>query len=248
MGYVWGVIYEWKYEGVVRNFGDALHEFLVPDDKRLQWMLSEKYCYFVIGSVICNEVIRETLDLGYKPVFINCGWRGEQLNPLLAQRCEFVGARGPDTKAELARLKIKVEVTGDPAYKIPEFLEKAPAHGKTIMVPHMKDDFRHAYRAEWFGVDEVVQPTVTDSQSIIDLIEKISGADFVFAGAMHAGIIAHSYGIPFAPMSTSFVDCLPKWVDWAKSVDIKNVRFFQQKSQGIEWHKQWVLNQIEEKK
>jgi hypothetical protein len=240
VGYVWGVIYEWKYEGVVRNFGDALHEFLVPDNKRLQWLLSDKYCYFVIGSVICNEIIRETLDLGYKPVFINCGWRGEQLNPLLAQRCEFVGARGPDTQAELARLGIEVEVTGDPAYRIPEFIEKAPSHGKSIMIPHMKDDFRHSYKAQWFGVDEVVQPFVTDSQSIIDLVETISGADFVFAGAMHAGIIAHAYGVPFSPMSTSFVDCLPKWIDWAKSVDIKNVRFFQNKKEGLEWYEQWV--------
>jgi len=196
---------------------------------------------FVVGSVICNEVIRETLERGYKPVFLNCGWRGEPLNPILAQQCEFTGARGPDTQAELARLGIEVQVTGDPASKVANMIEKGPLHGKSILVPHIKDHFRLAYSAEHFEVDEVLQPITIDTQSIIDLTKKISGAAFIFAGAMHAAIVAFSYGVPFAPFSTGFIDCPAKWTDWAKSSKIENIGFMQKKHEGLEWYKESVI-------
>ncbi len=64
-------------DGHVRNFGDALYEVFVDPETLKDWKQDEEKMHFPIGSVIHNQVIVETLELGYTPVFYDCGWRGK---------------------------------------------------------------------------------------------------------------------------------------------------------------------------
>lgn len=218
------MIYEWKLDGVTRNFGDALYEVLYSSDSLLPLVQDDDKCHFLIGSVICNSVILEAINLGLAPVFTNCGWRGEPLDRALVDQATFIGCRGPNTRNELARHGVAVSVTGDPAGNIPLRIPKSSSTGTTLMIPHVKDPLTYDYDKDYHGVDEIVSTAVTDIQSIVDLIRKISGAKFVLTGSLHAAIAAHAYGVPFAIMR-SYVDCVPKWVDWGMAANIEKLDF-----------------------
>jgi polysaccharide pyruvyl transferase WcaK-like protein len=100
---------------------------------------------------------------------------------------------------------------------------------------------RNSYQYTQMGA-EVLQPTVAmgDSGSIEAMVREISGADFILAGAMHAAIVAHAYGVPFALFAYSYVDCPPKWYDWADSVGIKDVSYVSDIEAGKKWYEQNV--------
>jgi hypothetical protein len=225
------MLFEWKLDGTTRNLGDALSELLSPQD----YVDDEEKMYFVIGSVICDTVIKETLGLGYKPVFIDCGWRGEKLSEELARQSVFIGCRGPQTQAELRRCGIQVEVTGDSAYRVPGIVPKAKSNHRRIAIPHLEDPKRLTYTAARLGVDEIVQPDVLDKLDLVKKIELISGADFVLAGAMHAGILAHAYGVPFGLMLNGYVNIPAKWNDWLQGIGVKSTAFYQTAYEAEGW-------------
>jgi hypothetical protein len=230
------VIHEWKLEGTTRNLGDALSSLLSPQE----FIDDEEKMYFVIGSVICNQVIKETLGLGYKPVFIDCGWRGERLDRDLARRATFIGARGPNTQRELQTHGIHLEVTGDAAYRVPDIIRQAPKHHRSLAIPHIEDPKRYLYTADRLGVDEVVQASIEDDDDLVRKIELISGASFVFAGAMHGAILAHAYGVPFALMNNGYVNIPHKWDDWLRSIGVKSTAFYRNAIDGKKWWKRHV--------
>lgn len=229
------MLYEWKPSAVKRNFGDAIGKYLVKDG----WREDPLHVYFPIGSVIHDEVIALVVDKGYTPVFVGCGWRGSPLSSELVHQSIFEGVRGPRTRNELERHGIEVEVVGDPAYQLPEIVTAGDKTSRTLLVPHYYDVMRKSDMYHRLGAT-VVQPTVTDEESVEAIIKEISGADFVLAGAMHAAILAHAYGVPFAPFAYSYVDCPPKWYDWAESVQIDSVTFCHGIDDGMRWYEENV--------
>jgi hypothetical protein len=235
------LIYEWMLDGHVRNFGDALYEIFLDKKTIKTWQEDKNNMHFPIGSVIDNTVIQESLDLGYKPIFYNCGWRGEELKEDLIKHCTFYGVRGPKTQKELARLGVNVSVSLDPAYGIPAVVPEGYANGLTLSIKHIKDPSEYSPNtAGNLGVDALFTPVVEDKQDILDLIEKISGARFVLAGAMHAAIIAHAYKVPFALLDTGFIDCPPKWEDWLLSVGVTQIEWVDNIIDGRKWYKDAV--------
>ena len=241
------MIYEWKKDGVQRNFGDALAELITPPAIYQKWKDHTTNMYFPLGSVICNEVISETLALGYKPVFIGCGWRGEQLDHTLISACEFRSVRGPHTAAELFKHGIEVDVMGDPAYIVSRLISKAPSSGLALLIPHILDDFEltpdtiHEYKA-----DAVCHPSVDTIDDVVQLIHQISAARFVLTGSMHAAIIAHAYGVPFAPLNSNYIDCAPKWFDWMASVELGPPIFVDNVFEGRKWYNSVTKRKEEE--
>lgn len=229
------MLYEWKPRLNERNLGDALGKYFVEDG----WREDKHNVYFPIGSLIVDEVIQLVLDHGYTPVFVGCGWRGKPLSAELVHRSVFMGVRGPNTRDELERHDIEVEVVGDPAYRIPEFITAGRLSGKTLLIPHFSDVMKRSYEYTQLGA-QVLQPVVTNQESIEAMVKEISGADFVLGGAMHACIIAHAYGVPFAPFATSYVDCPPKWYDWGASIGIRNMVFHDDVETGMKWYEENV--------
>jgi hypothetical protein len=231
------MIYEWKLDGETRNFGDSLPEVLYPTIMLEELEADPENMYFLIGSVICNTVIDETLRAGYNPIFINCGWRGEELDDDLLAQCEFRGARGPHTQAELEKHGIDVEVTHDPAYELPNLYAKGSPNGLAIVVRHIMDEGEYDQNSiHELKADALFSPVVESHEDILDFIQKISGARFVLAGSMHAAMVAHAYGVPFACLMSDVVDCPPKWFDWFAAEGLGNPVFVKDVIEGRAWY------------
>jgi hypothetical protein len=231
------MIYEWKLDGEVRNFGDALPEVLYPTAMLEELYADPENMYFLIGSVICNEIMDETLRSGYNPIFINCGWRGEELDDDLLAQCEFRGARGPHTQGELAKHGIDVEVTHDPAYELPSLYAKGAPNGLAIVVRHIKDEAEYTENTiHELNADALFTPVVDGYKDILEFIEKISGARFVLSGSMHVCMVAHAYGVPFAPLMSDYIDCPSKWFDWYAAEKLGNPIFVNNVIEGRKWH------------
>lgn len=231
------MIYEWKLDGVTRNFGDALPEVLYPSVMLEELHSDPENMYFLIGSVICNTVIRKTLDAGYNPIFLNCGWRGEELDDELLAHCEFRGARGPHTAAELEKHGIDVEVTGDPAYELPNLYAKGAPNGLAVVVRHIMDEGEYSENTiHELKADALFSPVVEDYKDILEFIQTLSGARFVLSGSMHACMVAHAYGVPFAPLMSDVVDCPPKWFDWFAAAGLGHPVFVNNVVEGRAWY------------
>ena len=58
------------------------------------------------------------------------------------------------------------------------------------------------------------------------------------AGAMHAAIIAHAFGVPFAFFDIGHRDCPVKWQDWGTSVGLppSQIAFVRDAKSGKEWY------------
>ena len=236
------MIHEWRPDGDTRNFGDALTELLadiMPFASAQEMYSSTDKKYFLIGSVIDNEIIINTLLQGYTPVFVNCGWRGQPLSKILTDQCEFVGCRGPITQAELDRVGVSVEVTLDSAYLLKDSITaRVDKNKKVLTFPHL------------LSSEGSKSPTsVKTKQNIVKTMKDISAADFVLGGAMHACIVAHMYEVPFAPYVANdfYVDASTKWKDWLESIGIpqENLRFARTEEEGRGWYesnKHYIVN------
>jgi len=231
------MIYEWKPDEDTRNFGDALHEILVPQKQHYEWTFDQKNMHFVVGSVITNEIIRKTLQRGLTPVFHGCGWRGEELAPELVAQCEFHGVRGPYTQEALAEAGVDTIISGDPAYQLPQLVAPGEANGLAMVVRHISDtEAADPNTIHELKGDALFKPAVETKDDIVEFIKKISGARFVLAGAMHAAIVAHAYGVPFALLDSGYIDCPPKWADWLASINYGSPVFVTNIIEGRDWY------------
>jgi hypothetical protein len=230
------MIYEWKPNSLYRNFGDALTEKLSNSARFSSKERMERdsgNLYFLIGSVITNDILSLSLSFGLRPVFLNCGWRGEPLSKDLASQAVFFGARGPLTQAALRDVGVNVEVTGDAAYAL------KPLNRKSIL--RRTSRFEHLVFPHVLSVEGPNSPSlISSSFDLSEKIKMISQAEFVLGGAMHACIIAHHFGVPFAPYAGSdgYVDCPIKWQDWFMSIGLppESLFFSRDASEGKDWY------------
>src|SRR5262245_59106298 len=129
---------------------------------------------------------------GRVPVFIACGFRGEEISAELISRSVVHGCRGYLSQAALARAGIFTDVVGDPATLLPLLVRRIGARsGKTLLVPHISDCKLDSYRAPELGCDSIITPRTRTIEDVGSVIANVSSADFVLAGAMHAAIVAH---------------------------------------------------------
>jgi len=242
------VIYEWRPHKNYRNYGDALGEIVVEALEVDETILrsSKETAYFPIGSVIDDNHMRPWILRGMTPVYIGCGWYGKEINPKLASRCVFIGARGPDTIAALERAGIEgVNMSGDTAYIAFDYLAVDAPIERTdkLLIPHVLDG-RVDIRTDVsdLGLDRVVLPRVISRGDIIKLTRTIAHAEFVLAGAMHVAIAAHAHRTPFAPFSEKFWEgnvSRVKWEDWLESIGVsrEKLKFCSDYEEGIAWYK-----------
>lgn len=236
------MIYEWKPAQGVRNYGDALGEIVAEalDVKSMDKSIDK--VYFPIGSVISNEHIEYWVKLKRTPVFIGCGWRGTELDPELVKKCAFIGVRGPITANAVEACGLdRPTVTGDSAYIAFDHLAiDAPTVDRmgTLLVPHITSKVKRSTTPEKFGVDRIVLPRVITRQDTVDMVKTIAMSEFVLAGAMHAAITAHAFGVPFAPFNPGNEPKM-KWYDWFESIGVprREIRFCKDYQQGYEWYK-----------
>src|SRR5262245_6169073 len=199
-------IFEWQVSDQIHNFGDHLSRLIgeavfTPEE----WcrLNDDKHSIFaLLGSVLCYYRIETMVATGRAPVFVGCGFRGEEISPELISRSVVHGCRGYLSQAALARASVCTDVVGDPATLVPLLVkERVVRSGKTLLVPHINDPKLDSYQAPDLGCESVAPPRTHTIKDVRLVIAKISSADFVLAGAMHAAIVAHAYDVPFALFS-----------------------------------------------
>lgn len=245
-------IHEWKPSDKFHNFGDHLMLLLgekIFEDNSWKSIQESQNCRFVLlGSFLCDWNLKGILEKGFKPVLVGSGYRGEILSGPLACQATYYGCRGRHTQDALASIGIDVNFIGDPAMLLPTIVPRPliPS-GKIIFMPHINDPARLSYTRSNIGFDEIIQPETKTTLELVRIIKTISTARFVLAGAMHAAIVAHAYGVPFAFFSTEsgYVDCPPKWADWLSSISTPIVQpsFFPNITSGTEWYEN-IRNQL----
>lgn len=233
------MIYQWKPEGEGWNFGDALGPFLFFDDLLEIFQDDSNYLICLIGSVINNRVIEYADFLGRRPLFISCGWDGTPLSPSLLRGAVFLGSRGPITQAELSRLGVEVSVTGDVGSTVAEvFPTRIDPLRQVLVVPHIADpDITPDIKG--IGVDCIVSVRCNNNKDVERIIDRISGAAFVLAGSLHSAVVAHAYGVPFAPYrspTSGFVDHPIKWRDWLESIGVHETGTVSSINEGYVWY------------
>jgi hypothetical protein len=240
------MIYEWKPSSEYRNYGDALGE-IVAEALR-EGLMSERdildnpeIMYFPIGSVVGDYYMEPIIEMGLTPVFIGCGWYGEEITPELAQQSQYIGCRGPGTKAALERAGVEgIPIYGDTAYIAFDYLKLTPTKSnQSILIPHILSD---NYDLGKSGADKLVIPHIQTKEDTINMVDEIASADFVLSSAMHGCITAHAYGVPFALYSPGGGDVFPdkpkKWNDWFDSVGIdpQGVKVCSSIEEGMDWY------------
>ena len=239
------MIHEWQPNARIHNFGD--HLILLLGEKiytKPSWRAVEtdkKHAFILLGSCIHDYTISKLISEGLSPVMIGCGYRGEALSSAIVRMGQFFGCRGFNTHNALTNHGIRVSVVGDPAMILPLVLPKRHKQcGAKLFMPHVNDGLRTCYDASDVGCDFIIQPETHNLIDVEELITRISSARFVLAGAMHAAIVAHAYGVPFAFYAKpgGYIDCPPKWDDWLTSISAPFVKaeFFSNAEDGLRWY------------
>ena len=214
----------WKGDETAPNFGDYITEMLLH--RALLGPRIRASRYRLIGSIIDDEnVARDLADVtdGGPIAYWGCGARDERpLRADLRRRCRFQSVRGPLTR-DLLDLPTDT-VLGDTGLLLP--LVHPPVapdrrHGQTVCIPHFYEPASDTELLALTGVDRIVRPGIAPSLAGLEaIIDQITGADFVLAGAMHAAVVAHAYDIPFAFFDCGHLDIPFKWRDFSASIGI----------------------------
>lgn len=193
------------------NFGDLLlreaAEILFDLDS-----IKEKFAGAIFGgSVISDYYMRRLakLELSKEFLFHACGVRVEDFDSsTLSPMLNLAGVRGP-----YSQRTTQVDAVGDPGVLSPVALDIWPTlspEPNILFIPHFLDsarlkDSRTSYR----------NVQLKRGVSTKGLLQEIAEADFVIAGAMHAGIAAYALGTPFSFYKKDFVDVELKYGDFS---------------------------------
>jgi hypothetical protein len=234
------MILEWRPSPDTHNLGDHLNELLcaIYTRRSQRGILNGTDAYILLGSVIRDRTIRRAIGGGRMLHLLACGYRGEEINGELVRSVVFGGCRGPLTKAALERAGVRnVNIVGDTALLLPLLVAPRKSRsGRALLVPHVLDPKRNAYRAEEFGCDSILDPVTVDNSDLYRKITEIITARFVLTGAMHAAIIAHCYDVPFAFLEMEYRDCPAKWEDWALSIGLRKTTFHSHLEPAEAWY------------
>jgi hypothetical protein len=240
------MIYEWKMDGEVRNFGHAIYELTYQKGQLDVWDQDDERLYFLNGSYVQENFIEEALDLEMDPVFVDCTWRGEYVDDFLAEQCYFWGVWGRNTAEMLESVGVEVEVNYNPIYNLPEKYGRSKPNALAAVVRNIKDPSDYSKDAVFsLKADGLFSPVVENRDDMIEMIKMVSGARFVLSGSVHVAMVADAYGIPFAPFSADgFVDCPEKWEDWLTSMGIEELAFCANVPEGREWYQSVVKGKV----
>ena len=220
----------WRDDQQRQNFGDYLTEYL--RDKLFLPIPLPPGDIRIIGSTLSDYHVdlaasRPTLpglDAKRRLTAWGCGLRSEtSLSDEQAAKVDILSVRGP-LSASVLQLGSAIAL-GDPGLLLPALYTPAPVpsfQGKTVCVPHFHDTKTDAEIRGLTGADRVLRASLPADQAEIEVfIDRLTSADFVLCGAMHAAITACAYGIPFAYWDSGNIDLPFKWQDFSASVGIK---------------------------
>lgn len=223
----------WSLQHLQVNWGDLL----VRETASKYFEMSKIKASFsgaVFGGSMLNRDLYE---------FSN-QWKGK--NPLLACSCgsknrsrpihnnsnlNVIGVRGPMT-AELFDNSL---ITGDPGMIAPILLKVQPRIRRDLsmlFIPHLSETVTPKGRNF-----DLIEPKLLYGHSSKKILKKISTADFVLAGSLHAGICAFACGTPFSFYKRTSTEDTFKYFDFSLNYGLP-VKFNSDFETAINWYLQ----------
>ena len=198
------------------NFGDDLNPWLWP--KLLGNCIDESSeTYFLgIGTILTQKRVNERLKDAKKLIIFSSGAWDEEL-PVLDERCQVLGVRGPRTAKKLGLAADKA--VGDGAYLLRKVELPQPDFQPTGVgfIPHHRsEDY-----IDWQAVcDQVGLKFISAKQPVDDFLIALQGCEKVVTEAMHGAIVADALRIPWvgAKFSPAFNE--EKWYDFSEHMGI----------------------------
>ncbi len=219
----------WRDADETQNFGDFLTPYLMkhlflrvprlPGDVRIIGSYLSDYHVGLAKGRKRNERIPggKALTAWAAGLREPQGISGEALSLV-----ELLSVRGPLTARELGR-----EGTlplGDPGLLLPALYRphSVPEFQCVLCIPHFNDVRDDAEICRTTGADRVLWPRLSqDLADVESFLDRLTSAEFVLCGSLHAAIAAAAYGIPFAFWDSGAIDIPFKWNDFAASIGIE---------------------------
>ncbi len=234
----------WLKNQEVVNFGDYISEYLrgklaIDVDKNSNDFTN----LFLLGSVLDEY----SLFLNSAPdnsesvnITWGCGVRSDEKTLADSETALFFGVRGPRS-AKALNLSSE-NIIGDPGLLLPLFYIPNQTQEKhTLIVPHFLDTRSDEEIVSAHGNGEILRPKISPKDDyFLEMVDKIANAKFVFAGALHAAVVACAYGIPFGFLDAPVIDTPIKWNDFAESIGIKAL-FHKSLEGAINWYHEIAL-------
>ncbi|PSW11830.1 succinoglycan biosynthesis protein exov [Photobacterium rosenbergii] len=198
------------------NFGDDLNPWLWP--KLLGNTINESSeTYFLgIGTILTKKRVNERLKDAKKLIIFSSGAWDEEL-PILDERCQVLGVRGPRTAHKLGLSTDKA--IGDGAYllrKVELPQPESKPSGIGFIPHHRSEDY-----INWQAVcEQAGLKFISAKQPVEDFLVALQGCEKVVTEAMHGAIVADALRIPWvgAKFSPAFNE--EKWYDFSEHMGI----------------------------
>lgn len=233
----------WRDTRSVINFGDYITEVLFQrfgyryysvHRAKAEGRLDE-FDRMVYGG--CSMIDDYWLSKPGPPIHLwGTGYWGAPIDPSTLARVTFHAVRGPLTR-DLLGLSPEIPL-GDPSVLLPLFFPRtdhAPRSGR-FYVPHFFARFPSRAELRRIGVDSALDTRVT-KRTWWELLRRLESAEFILTDSLHAAIVAHSYGTPWALCSRphQLLDKPIKWQDWFAYLDIEGTPAVTTLSEGLSW-------------
>ena len=223
----------WLDDEYIQNFGDYLTEYFLerlflkvpklPGDVR------------IIGSYLSNYHVGLALNRktpnGLPKTKPLTAWaagvrEAGDISQESLKSVELLSVRGPLSAHEVGeRHSLPL---GDPGLLLPALYspKTVPEFQGILCVPHFHEKRRDKDICAITGVNRVLWPKLPRRLDEIErFVDKLTSAEFVLCGSLHAAIVAVAYGIPFGFWDSGNIDIPFKWQDFAESIGIE-CRFF----------------------
>lgn len=212
----------WLKGEPIQNFGDYLSEFLLCE----LFMPAGISCneLRIVGSCIHDYLIESALnDKDSRIVFWGCGLRDESgIGNTVQKASRFLAVRGPLTRSIL-KLDDDIPI-GDPGLLLPALYTpqvSAAFFDATLLVPHFHDHRSDKELKSLSGCDRILRPNIDNNiEATKQFIDRLTSANFILCGSLHAAIVATAYGKDFGFWNSGNIDLPFKWQDFAASISV----------------------------
>jgi hypothetical protein len=222
----------WSLESPLVNWGDLLVREVASKFFNTEQIRKDFSGAIFGGSVLSTEWFSDTLRScpSGNILLASCGSRDASRIIKKPSRLNVIGVRGKLTRETFRE---QFEAVGDPGMLSPILLKTLPVmrRGFTVLfIPHYSEKFDNL-GPEYERI-ETLRPRGESSKV---LLKKISKANFVIAGSLHAGICALALGTPFCFYSKSTSEDAFKYLDFASLFEI-TPKFCTSLIEGVDWY------------
>jgi succinoglycan biosynthesis protein ExoV len=204
-------------EARLRNFGDDINPWFLPQLFRAEIIESARICLVGIGTILNDHNAAQIAHFDRKVVFSSGVGYGD-VRASYDSTWDFVCVRGPRS-AELLGLAPEIGIC-DGAILLGELYPAKPPSEREgiVFIPHVRTGLLCGIGLRRICRDLSIGYLVPDAP-FESFIETIRSARLVITEAMHGAIVADTLRTPWIPIEFLYHHKF-KWQDWFDSIEL----------------------------